>query len=385
MARGARPDLSAPVQGRVLLAALLLLVLPAHAGAQEGFEAVATGLAFPTNVAFAPDGRVFFTEKETGNIRILEDGRVIEEPFATLPVDARVNEVGLLGIALHPVFPDGPWVYAYYSDPTLGLNRLVRIRAAGNEGAEIEPLLDLLPTVNGWHNGGDMTFGPDGMLYLAVGEGHEAERAQDAADLGGKILRIAPDGSIPADNPLGPASYSYAIGIRNSFGLCFDPATGDLWETENGPTSHDEVNRIVGGANYGWPRQLGPGGDPPFVDPVLDFPEEIVPTGCAVSADGSGLYFGDARGALHRADLPDPAEDDVVALFDGIVTDVARAPDGAIWVVTADAIYRSAGEPSGAPAPGTGSRTGPVIWTGAVVAAALVLLLLLVGRRPRRR
>jgi glucose/arabinose dehydrogenase len=204
---------------------------------------VATGLAFPTNLAFAPDGRVFFTEKDTGNVRILQGDRVLPEPFAALPVDG-VGEKGLLGIALDPGFPDEPWVYIYYSDSTDGRNRLVRIRADANHGTERRTLLDLLPTVNGYHNGGDLAFGPDGKLYVVTGEAHEAERAQDPSDLGGKVLRMNADGSVPHDNPFGAGNPVYAIGIRNSFGLCFDPGSGLLWETENGPSSDDEVNLI---------------------------------------------------------------------------------------------------------------------------------------------
>ena len=169
------------------------------------------------------------------------------------------------------------------------LNRLARIRA-DDLAAPPEALLDALTTEHGYHNGGDLVFGGDGKLYVAVGEVHEAERAQDPDDLGGKILRLNPDGSTPSDGPFGPENAAYSMGHRNSFGLCVDPSTGDLWETENGPGSDDEVNRIEPGGNYGWPDQLGPGGEPAFIDPVLDFPEVIVPTGCAVWQ--GDLYFG---------------------------------------------------------------------------------------------
>lgn len=106
--------------------------------------------------------------------------------------------------------------------------------------------------MNGYHNGGDMTFGPDGKLYLVTGEAHQPARAQDVEDLGGKVLRLNPDGSIPDDNPFGPANPVFALGIRNSFGLCFNPANGDLWETENGPATDDKVNLIrAGGTTAG--------------------------------------------------------------------------------------------------------------------------------------
>ncbi len=375
-----------PLLALALGLVVALVAFPRPAFAFPELQPVATGLAFPTNLAFASDGRVFFTEKDTGNVRVLEDGALLPQPFATFAVDTKVNETGLLGIALHPDFPEEPWVYVYYSDPAGGRNRLVRVRADGDVGVERETLLDLLPTTNGWHNGGDMTFGPDGDLYLVTGDGHVGARAQDPQDLGGKVLRLDPDGTIPADNPFGPDAAAYAIGIRNSFGLCFDPTSGDLWETENGPSSHDEVNLIEAAANYGWPEQLGPGGEPTFVDPVLDFPEEIVPTGCAV-VEGA-LWFGDAGGNLHRATIASDgvSSEETIATFPSLVTDVARAPDGSLWVATSDAIYRTelagpsaSGAPTSrtvTPAPTAAPAERP---TGVRSGAGVIILLVLIG------
>jgi glucose/arabinose dehydrogenase len=371
------------VRRAAFIAFLLLVVLAPPAGAFQEFEPVATDLAFPTNLAFSADGRVFFTEKDSGNVRILQEDRVLPEPFSTLPVDGG-GEKGLLGIALDPGFPEEPWVYVYYSDAADGRNRLVRIRAEGDVGTERRTLLELLPTVNGYHNGGDLAFGPDGKLYVVTGEAHEAARAQDPNDLGGKILRLNPDGSFPADNPFGPTSPVFALGIRNSFGLCFDPGSGALWETENGPSSDDEVNQIRAGQNYGWPDQLGPGGAPGFVDPVLDFPEVIVPTGCAF-AHGA-VWFGDYHGELHRATLDsDGARQESVRTFDAGIADVARGPDGSLWVATVDAIYREAGAVSASPSP-TGSRSSPAPTAGPEEplsglrsGAGIVVLLLILG------
>ena len=121
----------------------------------------------------------------------------------TLPVvpDA---ERGLLGIAIAPDFEADPWIYLYLSDATDGVNRLVRVRADGDRAAgEPETLLDGLDSAAGYHNGGDLAFGVDGSLFVTLGEAHEADRAQDPSDLGGKIVRLEPDGSVPADNPFG--------------------------------------------------------------------------------------------------------------------------------------------------------------------------------------
>jgi len=357
-------------------------------------ERLAGDLDFPTNLAVAGDGRVFFTEKDTGLVRIIKNGRLLPDPFATLDVVPGA-ERGLLGVALHPEFPEEPWVYVVYSDATDGMNRLSRIRANGDVGVEVQPLLDLVPATSGYHNGGDLTFGRDGTLYVTVGEAHETERAQDPGDVGGKVLRVAPDGSIPADNPFGPDSPVYSLGHRNSFGICADPESGAVWETENGPSSWDEINRIEPGGNYGWPIHLGPGGPPAFEEPVLAFEEIIVPTGCAVAGDRGGLYFGDFRGNLHRVVIPGQGgndrspEEDIVATFEEGITDVARGPSGELYVATRDSIWlidarptpsptsiptesRPASEPSRAR---NGSTPAEAFWLGAGAVLALALLL----------
>jgi glucose/arabinose dehydrogenase len=363
--------------------------------AQPSTEPVATNLAFTTNMAFALDGRIFFTEKETGDVRIIRDGRVLPEPFVHISVEGS-SERGLLGIALDPNFERQPWVYLYYSEAGGASNRIIRVRAEGDSAGEIDPLITLLPAVAGYHNGGDMAFGPDGKLYAVTGEAHDPERAQDPNDLGGKVLRLDPDGSVPDDNPLGPSNPVYALGIRNSFGLCLDPVRGNLWETENGPATDGEVNRIVAGANYGWPDQLGPGGEPGFVDPILVFPEEIVPTGCAISAHGRRLYFGSYRGGLYEADLSsDGTSLDAPGRIPGIddsVIDVARGPDGTIYLATTNSILRLAGTPTGSPVPvgsptspglGGGARTGVGLVIAAVLIGGLILLRRRIDRRPR--
>ncbi|HLB62376.1 MAG TPA: PQQ-dependent sugar dehydrogenase [Actinomycetota bacterium] len=363
---------------------------------------VAEGLEFPTNLAVARDGRVFFTEKDTGLVRIIRQGRLLPDPFADLDVIPGA-ETGLLGIALHPDFPDEPWVYVAYSDPAGSMNRLARIRAEGDTGVAIEPLLDLVPATSGYHNGGDLAFGLDGMLYVTVGEAHEPNRAQNPRDLGGKVLRLSPDGSIPPDNPLGPASPVYSLGHRNSFGICVDPESGVIWETENGPSSWDEINRIEPGRNYGWPVHLGPGGPGEFEEPVLAYEEIIVPTGCAVAATLGGLYFGDFHGGLHRVVFPGmgavdpPPRERVVATFDEGITDVARGPEGELYVATSAAIWMIRAEPTPTPTPiaetspstaaprpaPDGSSPGLALWLGSGAALALVLLLL--ARFARRR
>ena len=356
--------------------------------------------AFPTNLAPLPDGGVLFTEKETGRVGLLSpDGRI--RAVAELPVLGGA-ERGLLGIAVHPDFPREPWVYLYLSDPADGRNRLLRLELAGGRAVDREVLLDLLPAVSGYHNGGDLAFGTDGMLYAATGEAHEPARAQDPDDLGGKVLRLAPDGSVPSDNPF-PGSPVFSLGHRNSFGLCVNPGTGDVWETENGPDRLDEVNLLRPGGNHGWPIALGDEGGPDLERPALVFPEVIVPTGCAFS-DARTMWFGDFHGALHRVTLGGAAGDRVlshrvVATADAGITDVAAGPDGSLYVATATGILRVTGvrsvpaatptgpdgtAPTGAPTGTPGAPSGTGVLGAAIVLGLLLAALVWSGRRLRR-
>jgi glucose/arabinose dehydrogenase len=393
-----------------LLTAVTLLTAttssPAAAQAASEPERVLADLDFPTNLAFAPDGRLFFTEKDTGRIRVVEtDGTLQDQPFATVEVALVANETGLLGLALHPDFEREPWVYAYYSDAASIRNVLVRIRADGDVGGEVQHLRTFLPATAGYHNGGDMTFGADGMLYLAVGEAHEPDRARDPNDPGGSILRLAPDGSAAPGNPFGDGIDAFTIGHRNSFGVCQDPVSDELWMTENGPSDNDEVNRLRAGADYGWPEVTGDS-DGRFADPVVVFEQPVAPTGCAVW-EGS-LWFGTyLTGELLTIPLRGSAAPERAAAFEAPVIALEVAPNGDLYVATWDAIWRlAASEPAPttasptdrSPAPpasptepvtvpradeGDGPR-GVIAIVAAIVLAAGLALRLVAGRRLRR-
>ena len=335
----------------VLAFTAIVFTVPRSFAAQPHPKPFLQGLAFPTNLAFAPDGRLFYTEKSTGNVRVVHDGTLRQEPFVTLPVVPE-TERGLLGIAIGPDFEADPWIYLYLSDATDGVNRLVRVRADGDRAAgEPETLLEGLDSAAGYHNGGDLAFGVDGSLFVTLGEAHEADRAQDPSDLGGKIVRLEPDGSVPADNPFGAGNPVWSYGHRNSFGICVDPGDGTLWETENGPDVDDEVNRIERGGNYGWPLVTGRSNDDAFVQPVVVFPDTIAVTGCTV-VDGD-LYFGSFDGRLWRlpAAQQDTGDVEEIARLDAGVTDVALGPDGLLYIATNDAILRMAPIAAGVQSP----------------------------------
>ncbi len=349
-------------------------------------QLVAEDLEFPTNMAVAPDGRVFFTEKDTGRIRIMQGGEVLDAPFVELNSTTNNLENGLLGIAMHPDFPDEPWVYVYYSSAADETNHLARVRADGNRGDELQDLMTLLPIANAYHNGGDLAFGPDSKLYITVGDAHQSVLAQDPDSVGGKILRLNDDGSIPEDNPFGPDSPVYSLGHRNSFGICFDTTTGTMWETENGVSSNDEANLIEAGGNYGWPVESGASGNPEFTPPVIDFPETIVPTGCL--ADDGVVVFGDFGGRLHLFEEARP-RDSLVASFPSGITDLQFGPDGSVLASTPDAIWRLdpfaalagsrsvSGGPPTSPAPADGG--GHTVRTIGFIAGGLILVVVIAG------
>ncbi|MEW6636821.1 MAG: PQQ-dependent sugar dehydrogenase [Actinomycetota bacterium] len=298
---------------------------------------LATNLEAPWDVAFLPAGDALVTERDSGRLLRVSDSGELEE-VQRLPEEG-AGEGGLLGVAVSPDYEENGHVYAYYS--TSEDNRVVRFRL----GEEPEPILTGIP-VGSIHNGGRIAFGPDGMLYAGTGDAGDPANAQDRASLGGKILRITPDGGVPADNPF-PESPVYSYGHRNVQGLAWD-ADGRLYATEFGQNEWDEVNRIEPGANYGWPEVEGEGGEPEFVDPIAVFTtDEASPSGAEILLDDAipqweGDFFMAAlRGErLWRLEL---AEDGTVAGSEqllrgeyGRLRHVARAPDGSLWVLTSN-------------------------------------------------
>jgi glucose/arabinose dehydrogenase len=195
-------------------------------------------------------------------------------------------------------------------------------------------VIDGIPKA-GNHNGGRLTFGPDGMLYVSTGDASEPSRAQDLDSLGGKILRLAPDGSVPADNPFdGSPVFSY--GHRNVQGLAFDD-DGRLWASEFGQQTWDELNLIQAGNNYGWPVVEGIGGDDRFVEPVAQWStDEASPSGIAYVR--GTVFLAALRGQrLWQVPVPGGAAgspaDFAVGDY-GRLRHAALAPDGSLWVLT---------------------------------------------------
>lgn len=340
------------------------------------------GLDVPWSLVFAPDGRMFISERP-GRIRVGVDGRLRAAPYGTLAVNAE-GEGGLMGLAIAPDFAAEPTLYVMYTyrdaSDTI-MNRVSRFAAGGDQLGAEEVIIDGIfggPA----HNGGRIAFGPDGKLYVGTGEAFQKERADDLDDLGGKILRLEPDGSIPIDNPF-PGSSIYSYGHRNVQGLAWQPGTGAMFDSEHGPSGerwtrddgsevrargHDEVNVVIPGGNAGWPNIVGYAGIEGFVDPILVWPDPNAPP--------SGMTFYDAdlmpelKGDLFlatlaseavfriRFDAPDRPQQptslerwfatDAATGTYGRLRDVVQGPDGALYVLTnSDRRRRSAGRGRG--------------------------------------
>ena len=245
-----------------LVASLLaaMVVVPA-AQAALGAQLV-VGASWPAAFAFDPDERIFYGERFTGRIRIFDPSNGNDTLFYTLPNVATSGEQGLLGLALHPSYPAKPFVYAYYTKNTNNGTRnvIVRLKDAMGQGQRLKTLAKL--PAGGIHNGGVIHFGPDGRLYAVIGEVGVRSNAQNLGTPAGKVLRMTPLGKSPSDNPF-PGTLVWWFGLRNSFGFAFDPQTGNLWESENGPECNDELNRIVKGGNYAWGPTATCAGIPP--------------------------------------------------------------------------------------------------------------------------
>ena len=221
---------------------------------------VASGLANPWSLAFLPNGDILVTER-AGALRIIREGVLDPEPIAGTPQVHTTILGGLLDVVLHPRFAENELVYLSYSKAmdeqhsttAVARARLGRDRLTGLEEIFVASTRSTSPT----NFGGRMVFGPDGHLYLTVGERQEQERAQDTMDHGGKVLRLRDDGSAPPDNPFygrdGFLPEIFTLGHRSPQGLAVHPQTGQLWENEHGPLGGDEINILIPGANYGWP------------------------------------------------------------------------------------------------------------------------------------
>lgn len=368
------------VGAAVILAAFTATMVAAQPRVPSGFtvETIASGLGSTSSMAFAPDGRLFVAER-SGRLLILRGSG--QQPGTFLTVSAEADaERGLLGFAFDPEFSNNGFVYIYYTQRGTLRNRLSRFRAdttnpgiaAGNQETV---LLDVGSSAQGYHNGGALHFGRDGMLYLGVGDGHTSSNAQDLSNLQGKILRlnVRAGGLVPGNNPFagqaGRRGEIWAYGFRNPFTFAVDPANGALFINDVGQDRSEEINRGVAGGNFGWPACEGACTNG-SINPVASYNHGSEGV-CAITggvfyrgggfpAEFSGNYFfGDYCGGwikrLTNNGIQEFGED-----FQAIDLDVG--PDGALYALSANGvIYRVNSSQNAAPPPSPTQNQPPQI------------------------
>ncbi|MDI5984741.1 PQQ-dependent sugar dehydrogenase [Halomonas sp. M4R5S39] len=349
--------------GRVLLTAVGLSACTMALAVDYRIETLAEGLDHPWSLAFLPGGGMLVTER-VGRLRLIDaDGTLREAPVAGVPEVFVGGQAGLFEVALAPDHPDSGWVYLSYACGTRAANTtcLDRARFDGRRLVARETLFRAEPDRQGRsHYGGRLTFLPDDTLVLGLGDGFDyREQAQNPGNHLGSLVRLTPAGSVPGDNPFVAASEAraelYSIGHRNIQGVVFDETRSELLIHEHGPRGGDELNRILPGANYGWPlvthgvdytgARVTPFTElPGFEPPLLHWTPSIAPSGMTVY---DGERFPEWRGDLFVAALAARQvrrlirEDGGIvgqeALFtelDERIRDVRSGPDGALYLLT---------------------------------------------------
>jgi aldose sugar dehydrogenase len=387
-------------RSHVLLAVVFLSAMPSFLSAQSlndpllKVEQLVSGLDSPTAMAFIAPDDILVLQKNDGQVRRVLGGVLQPSPVRDVAVD-HASERGLLGMTVHPQFPSTPFVYLYFTQSSTGRdtsgsptplgNRVYRYTWDGTILTDPTLILDLPVTPGPNHDGGIITFGPDGKLYVVIGDLNRNGQLQNfptgpAPDDTSVILRLNDDGSVPTDNPFfsrgGNLAKYYAYGVRNAYGLAFDPVTEQLWMTENGPDVYDEINLVEPGFNSGWERLMGPDSRDPqgiddlfvvpgshYSDPEFSWLDQVGPTALVfLNSTALGLQYANDlfvadinNGTLYHfplnaardgltfqgAGLADLVADDATELdavifgtgFGGI-TDLKVGPDGLLYVVS---------------------------------------------------
>ena len=346
-----------------LLAIVACAMFPQwSAGADYKITVVAENLDFPWSLAFLPNGELLVTERN-GGLRMIRDGQVIDYSIAGVPEALVKGQGGLLDVLVDPDFATNELIYVAYAAGTPSSNALevIRGRLDGSTLYDVTTILSVTPRKGTPHHyGGRMAFMPDGTLLITSGEGFDyREQAQQKDSLMGKVLRIHTDGSVPVDNPF--VSYDdardeiFTYGHRNPQGIAV-ASDGTVWMHEHGPKGGDELNRLVAGANYGWPavshgvnytgEYVSPFTEAPGMeDPVVVWVPSIAPAGLAIY---EGDAFPDWTGNLFVAALVEKSvrrlvldsngevveQDIMFTELDQRIRDVRVGPDGHLYLLS---------------------------------------------------
>ncbi|MFW5704160.1 MAG: PQQ-dependent sugar dehydrogenase [Patescibacteria group bacterium] len=317
-------------------------------------ENYVSDLDVPWDLVFTSPERALVSERP-GRIRVIQDGELQKEPIHTFEEISSQAEEGLMGLVLDPNYAENTYLYACYAYPTNGglADRVVRFTDVGNQLTEQTTILEGIPAAR-YHAGCRLAFGPDQKLYITTGDATKKQIAQDLDSLGGKILRLNPDGSIPADNPF-PDSPIYSYGHRNPQGIDWHPPTGSMFSTEHGPSGFDgpaggdEINIIQAGGNYGWPVVSHQESAEGMIDPLLVYTPAIAPgSGLFYTSDvlpqfTNNLFVGMLRGTGILRIVVDENDPQNVLLNEpleminyGRIRTVVEGPDGYIYFMTSN-------------------------------------------------
>ncbi len=368
-----------PVSGRGAMAFSLVLCLTMSACSAESLNSsevftsqqhrfqvvpLVEGLEHPWGLAFLPDGRMLVTERP-GRLRLVEGDRLSPEAITGLPDNIAVQgQGGLLDVAAHPGFSDNGLVYLSYagSGPGGAGTDVVRGRLDGMTLSDVEVIFRALPKSSGGrHFGSRLLFNPGGHLFISLGDRGDRANGQDLGTHAGSLIRLDPDGGVPADNPFvgqsGAMPEIYTYGNRNMQGMALRPDDGSIWTQEHGPRGGDEVNRMLAGANYGWPEVTygknysgttitNETSRPGMEDPVYYWMPSIAPSGM-LFYDGNAfpewrgdLFVGALKAQLLARLKMDGdrvvAEERLLEGQFGRIRDVRQGPDGLIYLLTDD-------------------------------------------------
>ena len=388
----------------ILFLAVICLFFHADAASAEvKVETVVDNLKIPWELVFAPDGRIFFTERD-GKLWVIEDESL--ELVATFPI-SNTLEGGLLGLALDPEFEKNNFLYLYqtYFGFELHHNKVVRYTVSNNQLTDEQILIDKIPGAL-WHDGGRIKFGPDEKIYITTGDAANANLSQKIDSLAGKILRINADGTIPVDNPF-ESSPVFSYGHRNPQGIDWTE-NGILVSSEHGPSgekgyAHDEINVIEPGKNYGWPVIVGDSNNPEYTNPILHSGDVTwAPSGLLYYdsdkiPEWKGKFLVAALRGQHvmvlDLDLENNMVNSVEKIFQdkyGRIRDLVQSPDGDVFILTSngdnDKILRVTTletPPLTVETKGPSSSLGGYLVYGIIIATVVAGAAILIKRRKK--
>ena len=333
----------------LIAVAFVSLIVPAFG--EMNIDVVVDGLNNPWEMVFAPNGDIYFSERD-GRVWKIEnfgEAKVIQ----TFPKSGSY-EGGTLGLALDPNFEENKKIYIYQTNLELEFfqNKVFSFTVDGDELVDVQTVIDGIPGAP-WHDGGRIAFGPDDKLYITTGDAVNPGWSQDLSSLAGKILRINSDGSIPDDNPF-DSSAIFSYGHRNPQGIAWND-DGMLVSSEHGPSGemgygHDEINVIVKGKNYGWPKVVGDSSDDSYVNPVIHSSEQTwAPSGMVfynsdkISSLEGKFLVGALRGQ-HLMVLDVANDGSLISAEKMLEGDFGRirtaqiSPDGVLYLLTANGV-----------------------------------------------